>query len=56
LPEEYHQPEKMKQIVEMLFVHAGIPVDETYEAHFVSPSAQGAISRPIDRNGYSDRI
>ena len=56
LPQEYHQPEKMKQIVEVLFVHAGIPVDETYEAHFVSPSAQVGISRPMDRNGYTDRI
>jgi hypothetical protein len=56
LPQEYHQPEKMKQIVEVLFVQAGIPADETYEAHFVSPSAEVAINRPMDRNGYSDRI
>ena len=56
LPEDYHQPEKMKQIIEALFAHVGVPVDETYEAHFVSPAAQTVISRRMDRNGCVDAI
>ncbi len=56
LPKDYHQPEKMKQIVEALFVHAGIPADETYEAHFVSPAAQVIIAHRVDRNGRTDSM
>ena len=56
LPEEYQQPEKMREVVEHLLAHAGIPAGETYEAHFISPSGQVVIARPVDRNGYTDRI
>ncbi len=56
LPAEYHAFEPMRELVMMVFEALGIPSDETFEAHFVSPEEQTVYENPIDREGLSDRM
>lgn len=56
LPEKYHQPEQMRELVQQLFQQLGIPDDETYEAHFVAASRQTGIEQATNRHGMTDRL
>jgi hypothetical protein len=56
LPAEYHPFEQMKEFVETVFKALGIPSDETFEAHFVSPEQQTGYENATDREGMSDRM
>ena len=56
LPQEYHEFEKMREIVRLVLEQTGIAADETYEARFVSVDAATELVQSRDRHGYSDRI
>jgi hypothetical protein len=47
----YHDFESQEAIIEAVLHALGIPEDETYEAHFFTPTEQFEVVQPVDRDG-----
>ncbi len=55
LPQQHYQSQEQRlQIISAVFKALGIAEDETYELHFLHPSAQVAMTQPRDREGNTD--
>jgi hypothetical protein len=47
----YHDFESQEAIIKAVLQALGIPEDETYEAHFLTPTEQFEVVQPVDRDG-----
>lgn len=56
IPKEYHEPDKMKAMIQAILVLAGIPEDETWETAFIDASNVTVMAQTTNRDGITDRI
>jgi hypothetical protein len=56
LPVEYHEIERMKELIRVVFVALAIPLDDTFDSLFVSPERQIGYMNDVDREGMSEWI
>lgn len=47
----YHDFESQEAIIKAVLHALGIPEDETYEAHFFTPTERFEVVQPVDRDG-----
>ncbi len=56
IPAPYHVFEQMKLIIDLTLGALAIPLDETYEAVFISGDRETGIEQATNREGITDRL